>query len=324
MTSTRSQRILVTGGAGFIGSHVCQKLLEQGHTVVCFDNLDDFYDPAEKRRNLEEIGSGQNFLFVKNDICDTSSVSKAINKHRPEIIVHLAARAGVRPSILHPQHYQDVNVQGTLVLLEAARMNNIRNFVFASSSSVYGDQTDLPFRETARTDSPLSPYGATKKACEVLCYTYYHLYGLSISCLRLFTVYGKRQRPDLAIRRFTELILQGREITIYGDGSTSRDYTHVSDIVRGILGAMNWGNDVRPKYGVFNLGSSSPISLSELVAKIEGAVGKTAIIKRLSVQPGEVQHTYSDSAVAERELGFRRTVNFDDGLKEFVEWMRQR
>jgi UDP-glucuronate 4-epimerase len=320
----RSPCYLVTGGAGFIGSHVCDALLALGARVVCVDNFDGYYSRAEKERQIAACRLAERFVLIEADIRDVAAMENALHAFQPDAVIHLAARAGVRPSIEDPLTYEDVNVRGTVNLLEAVRRNGIRNLVFASSSSVYGNRTDAPFREEDNTDLPLSPYGATKKAGETLCYTYHHLYGLTISCLRFFTVYGPRQRPDLAIRKFVTKALKNEPLPLYGDGSSRRDYTHIRDILSGILGAIRWGEDGEPRYGIFNLGSSTPIMLRELVERIESAVARPLQREFLPPQPGDVLQTYANTDKAERELGYRQAVKFDDGLKEFVGWMKER
>jgi UDP-glucuronate 4-epimerase len=316
--------VVVTGGAGFIGSHLCERLLELEAQVAAVDNFDPYYDPAEKRENLTDCLRNPRFRLIEGDIRDAALLRRKFADFRPRIIVHLAAKAGVRPSLADPEAYADTNVRGTTVLLEAARQAKVNNFVFASSSSVYGASDSLPFREDHRTDRPLSPYGATKKAGEVLCHAYHSAYGMNVSCLRFFTVYGPRQRPDLAIRKFVRLALAGQPVPVYGDGTSSRDYTHVRDTLTGILGAIQWGESRSPRFDIFNLGSSQPIQLNDLVSAIEQELGHPIERQHLAVQPGDMTHTYADTTLAERELGFRRTVDFRDGLREFILWMKQR
>jgi UDP-glucuronate 4-epimerase len=324
MNDFKPLNILITGAAGFIGSHLTDSLLQTGARVTGLDNFDPFYPRSEKEQNLAECLSNPRFRMLEGDIRDADFVRKAFEAAAPQVLIHLAARASVRPSLADPAGYADVNVRGTTVLLEAARSCGVRNVVFASSSSVYGNQARLPFRETDNTDRPLSPYGATKKAGEALCHTYHHVYGLSVSCLRFFTVYGPRQRPDLAIRKFVELALRDEELPIYGDGTTQRDYTHVRDILTGILGAIRWGMSETPRFGVFNLGSSRPVVLRDLVDKIERLLDRPLRRKHLPMQPGDMPATYADTHLAESELGFRHDVPFDDGLREFVDWMKRR
>jgi UDP-glucuronate 4-epimerase len=316
-------RVLVTGGAGFIGSHLTEALIASGAHVCALDNFDLFYPRTEKERNLSNAAPSPQFTLAEGDIRDRAFVQETLRAFSPNLIVHLAARAGVRPSLEDPVLYSDVNLRGTTILLEEARKANVRNIVFASSSSVYGNSPSVPFRESDRTDSPVSPYGATKKAGEVLCHTFHSVYGMSIACLRFFTVYGPRQRPDLAIRKFVNLALLNQEIPMFGDGRTRRDYTHITDILSGILGAMRWVQSSAPRYGIFNLGSSNPIELRELVAMIEQELGAPVRKQLLPFQQGDVIQTFADSSLAQQELGFRHDIEFRDGLREFVAWMKQ-
>jgi UDP-glucuronate 4-epimerase len=315
----RRYKILVTGGAGFIGSHLAEALLHDGQEVVIVDNLDDFYSPERKRANLSEIAQAGALSFHEIDIRDRSALESVLEVERPEVIVHLAARAGVRPSFEQPEVYGEVNVGGTLNLLMLATRFNIRKFVFASSSSVYGADASIPFTEENVGMKPLSPYAATKLAGELLCYTYSHIYGLPVICLRFFTVYGPRQRPDLAISKFTALLETGRKIPIFGDGSSSRDYTHVDDIVAGVRSAMEYES----RFEVFNLGNSQPVRLLDLVRLQEQATGKKAILEYLPDQPGDMPRTCADISKARRLLGYAPRVPFRSGLEQFVEWFRR-
>lgn len=315
-------KILITGAAGFIGSHLTESLLDSGHTVIGYDNFDPYYPRILKEANLSRSLKSQNFRFVEGDIRDRELLERTFAESKPDAIVHLAARAGVRPSLEQPELYAQVNVDATVQLLELCRKQHVTKVVFASSSSVYGDRHGGPFRETDNTDRPLSPYGSTKKAGEVISHVYSHLYGFSIACLRFFTVYGPRQRPDLAIRKFVHKALHGESIPVFGDGTSRRDYTHVKDIVGGILGSLNWVNAESGRYGIFNLGSSSPVELRELLAGIEKGVGPLKI-EHLPKQPGDVFQTFADTTLAERELGFRHDVKFDDGLADFIQWMKE-
>lgn len=310
-------RIVVTGGAGFIGSHLCEALLRLGHDVVALDNFDDFYDPSIKRSNLAEAIRHPRFSLIEGDIRDWSTVEVVIND-AVDAVVHLAARAGVRPSIEQPLLYHEVNCTGTLNLLEACRRRPRCRFVFASSSSVYGNNAKAPFAESDNVDHPISPYAATKKAGELMCHTYHHLYAMPVTCLRFFTVYGPRQRPDLAIHKFAALMERGRPIPVFGDGSMMRDFTYVDDIVDGIIRAI----DRCHGYQLFNLGESRPVSVNELIAALEKALGKSAIIEPRPLQPGDVQRTYADISRAERELGYRPNTSIEVGLARFVEWFR--
>lgn len=313
-------RILVTGGAGFIGSHLSEELLRGGHEVAVLDDLNDFYDPQEKRKNLEEIGRAGRFEFHECDICDETAVQKVVDGVCPEAVVHLAARAGVRPSLRQPLLYERVNVQGTMVLLEAARRAGTGKFVLASSSSIYGIANQVPFSEADHVNLPVSPYAATKIAAEKICFTYSHLYGIRTVCLRLFTVYGPRQRPDLAIHKFTRMMMRGETIPMFGDGSSGRDYTYVADTVKGIVAAL--GHDTA--YDVFNLGNSSPVTLREMIGTIEAALGVEARIERLPDQPGDVPITYADITKAKRLLGYAPSTSFEEGVGHFVAWMKER
>jgi UDP-glucuronate 4-epimerase len=313
-------KVLITGGAGFIGSHLSQALLGQGHRVSIIDELNDFYDPALKLANLQEIRSTGAVSFHQADISDEERIPAILAAEQPDAIVHLAARAGVRPSLEQPLLYERANVHGTMVLLEACRRLGIRKFVFASSSSIYGIANRVPFSEEDHLNLPISPYAATKIAGEKICYTYAHLYDLRVVCLRFFTVYGPRQRPDLAIRKFIESIAEGRPIQVFGDGTSGRDYTYVADTVSGIAAAL--GHDCR--FDVFNLGNSRPVSLNEMIATIETAVGRQAVRVRCGEQPGDVPITFADIGKAQRVLGYSPRTSFVDGIRKFVEWQRSR
>ncbi len=309
-------RVLITGGAGFIGSHVAQQLIHQGHEIAIVDDLNDFYSPDLKIANLREVRQAGWFRFYEEDIRDESAMRDVFSAVRPEAVIHLAARAGVRPSLEQPLLYESVNVRGTLVLLEQSRMSGVSKFLFASSSSVYGNEDQVPYSEDRSRNLPISPYAATKLAGEKLCFTYSHLYGLSAICLRFFTVYGPRQRPDLAIRKFIGAIGRGEPIPVFGDGSTSRDYTYVNDTVQGIVAALF--HDAR--FDVFNLGNSSPIRLIDLIRLIERAVGREAIIRWKPEQPGDVRTTYADITKARTLLGYRPATAIDAGIEAFVNW----
>ena len=311
-------RTLVTGGAGFIGSHLCEALLRAGHDVVALDSFDDFYDPAVKRANLATCRESQRFRLIEGDIRDARLVEDVLSGSNIEMIVHLAARAGVRPSIAQPLLYQDVNVGGTVVLLEAACRNQVQKFIFASSSSVYGNNQKIPFAESDNVDFPISPYAATKKAGELLCHTFHHLHALDVTCLRFFTVYGPRQRPDLAIHKFARLIEAGQPIPVYGDGSMMRDYTYIDDIVDGVMRATERCRG----FHLYNLGESAPVSLSDLIAALEVALSRKAVIDRLPPQPGDVERTFADVTLARAELDYRPTVALPGGLGRFMAWLR--
>ncbi|MHC4153968.1 MAG: GDP-mannose 4,6-dehydratase [Planctomycetota bacterium] len=312
-------KALVTGAAGFIGSHLSERLLGEGWEVVGIDNFDDFYDPQVKRRNIEACLRNKVFQLVEADIRDSEAMEGVVGGG-VDIIVHLAARAGVRPSIARPLLYADVNVNGTMVLLEAAKKHKISKFIFGSSSSVYGNNRKVPFSEQDNVDFPISPYAATKKACELICHTYHHLYGIAITCLRFFTVYGPRQRPDLAIHKFCRLIEQDKPIPVYGDGTMMRDFTYIDDIVNGTVAAM----EKCEGFKIYNLGESRPVSVNDLIAEIEKALGKKAVKECQSAQPGDVERTYADVTKAVRELGYEPSMAIEDGLKTFVAWFREK
>jgi UDP-glucuronate 4-epimerase len=356
-------KALITGAAGFIGSHLCERLLAEGWTVVGADNFDDFYDPQIKRSNIEACLKNKNFQLIEADIRDSAAMDKATGSDI-EIIIQLAAKAGVRPSIAQPILYADVNVSGTMVLLEAAKKHNVNKFIFGSSSSVYGNNKKVPFSEDDNVDFPISPYAATKKAGELICHTYHHLYGINITCLRFFTVYGPRQRPDLAIHKFAKLIEQGKPIQVYGDGSMMRDFTYIDDIIDGTVAAMkklttdnverrinheltrtdtnkmtnnklvgirenSWQQsaDSTAKktrshgFTIYNLGHSHPISVNDLIAEIEKALGKKAIKEYLPPQPGDVERTYTDVTKSAKDLGYNPTTTIQEGLAKFVTWL---
>lgn len=311
---------LVTGGAGFIGSHVCERLLENGHAVWAFDDLNPFYSPALKQRNLGELQAlSRPFTFVKGDISDRAALDALLGSVKFDQVVHLAARAGVRPSLAEPALYQRVNVEGTVNLLEAARFNGVRKIVIASSSSVYGVNAKVPFSEDDPIFSAISPYAASKLACESLGHVYHHVYGLDVVMLRFFTVYGPRQRPDLAIHKFAQLMTANKPIPVFGDGSTARDYTYIRDIVNGVIACTQkeFG------YEIFNLGESQTVKLSYLIELLEKALGKKAIIDRQPPQPGDVPLTYADISKAKAELGYSPGVKIEQGIPLFVEWFRK-
>ena len=311
---------LVTGGAGFIGSHVCEHLLNDGHRVWAFDDLNDFYLPQIKRRNLQEIQVlGKSFEFFQGDLCDANALVELFSSVKFDQVIHLAARAGVRPSLEHPALYQRVNVEGTVNVLEAARGAGVKKITIASSSSVYGVNSKMPFSESDPIFSAVSPYAASKLACEALGHTWHHVYKMDVAMLRFFTVYGPRQRPDLAIHKFTRLIDAGRPIPVFGDGSTARDHTHIADILKGIIACT------QREFGfeIFNLGESRTVKLSELIALIEKALGKAAIIDRQPLQPGDVPITYADISKARAMLGYNPQVKVEDGIPLFVDWFRK-
>jgi UDP-glucuronate 4-epimerase len=319
--------VIVTGGAGFIGSHLCARLLDRGGRVFCVDNFDPFYDPAMKRRGIDEIAANPRFVLVEADIRDGEGVEAALRAAGAEpgavsAIVHLAARAGVRPSIEEPVLYSQVNLDGTAAMLEVARRMSIPSFVFGSSSSVYGNAERVPFREDDPVDHPISPYAATKRGGELLCHTYRHLYGVSVVSLRFFTVYGPRQRPDLAIHKFARLIADGRPIPLFGDGSSRRDYTYVDDIVQGIEGALDYAAANPGCFEIFNLGESDTVTLSRLVELLGQALETEPRIDRLPPQPGDVERTYADITRAREMLGYRPATRIEEGIPRFVAWFR--
>jgi UDP-glucuronate 4-epimerase len=309
---------LVTGGAGFIGSHTAEALLDRGHRVVALDNLDPYYDPELKRRNLAQALASDRFRFVEGDIRDADLVERLLREEGVAHVIHLAAKAGVRPSLLDPRGYMSANVEGTLVLLEAARQHGVERFVFGSSSSVYGAASEVPFREDQDVSKPISPYAASKVACEAYCYTYHHLYAIPMVVLRFFTVYGPRQRPDLAINKFVRLLSAGEPIPMYGDGTSSRDYTFIDDIVAGVLAAL----EAPVEYETINLGSSSPIELIDMIRAVGKALNVEPRIDRQPMQPGDVPRTYASVERAERVLSWRPTTTLDEGLREFISWVR--
>jgi len=320
--------ILVTGGAGFIGSHLCERLLSLGHDLAVVDNFNDFYDPAVKRRNFGEVEEtarrlGRNLHLCEGDIRDIPFLDRVCRDASPEAVIHLAAMAGVRPSIERPRLYAEVNLNGTLNLLEASRSAGVRRVLFASSSSVYGNNPKVPFAESDPVDNPISPYAATKKGAELLCHTWHHLHGISIACLRFFTVYGPRQRPDLAIHKFARMLGSGRPLPIFGDGTTSRDYTYIDDIIDGVVRALEWTAGSSPRYDIFNLGESRPVELRRLVAVLEQAMGVPAKREQLPMQAGDVERTCADLTKSSAVLGYRPTTEIEEGIARFVAWYRE-
>ncbi len=313
--------VLVTGGAGFIGSHLVDSLLADGHRVVVVDDFNDFYDPAIKRANVADHVGKPGYTLIEDDIRQADCFEKIFTRFQPTLVVHLAARAGVRPSLAEPVLYEETNVKGTLNLLECARRYGVEKLVFGSSSSVYGENAKLPFCEADPVPGPISPYAASKAAGELFCHTYSHLYDLPIVCLRFFTVYGPRQRPDLAIHKFARLIEAGQPIPVFGDGSSERDYTYVADIVAGIRAALAHRGE---KYEIVNLGNSRTVSLARLIQVIEQALGKAAVIDRQPAQPGDVPRTFADTTKARALLGFAPDTPIETGVASFVEWLRGR
>ncbi len=310
--------ILITGGAGFIGSHLADRLLaEGGWRVTVIDDFNDFYDPAIKRKNVEPHLLNSNFEVVEADIRDPAILERAFDNRRFDCIVHLAARAGVRPSLRQPQLYAETNVNGTLNLLEFARARHTRQFIFGSSSSVYGINAKLPFSEDDPVSQPISPYAATKIAGELLCHVYTHLHNLRCVCLRFFTAYGPRQRPDLAIHKFAKLMAAGRPVPVYGDGTTRRDYTYIDDIIAGVHAALDYQAS---EYEVINLGESRTVELRELISLLEDALARRAAIDWQPLQPGDVPQTFADIAKARRLLGYNPQTQIEEGIPRFVEW----
>jgi UDP-glucuronate 4-epimerase len=311
--------ILVTGCAGFIGSHLCERLLRDGHTICGVDNFDNYYDLAIKESHIAALQQHDNFSLYRVDIRDTEAMAEPWERCRPDRVVHLAARAGVRPSIQQPALYSDVNVTGTTRIFELAQATSTP-VVFASSSSVYGGSTRIPYREDDPVDRPISPYAATKRACELLAATYNHLYQLPLVALRFFTVYGPRQRPDMAIYKFAHAILEGRTVTLYGDGTTARDYTYIDDIVDGIVASV----ERAPQLGfeIFNLGNSRTVELRRLIEVIEDAAGKKANIEWQPVQPGDVTLTYADVSHAHELLGYSPQTPIEEGVRRYVQWLK--
>jgi UDP-glucuronate 4-epimerase len=312
------KNILITGGAGFIGSHLVDRLLaEGGWRITVVDDFNDFYDPSIKRENLSWLISNPDFKLVEADIRNPEAVSQAFSETNFDCIVHLAARAGVRPSLKEPRLYVETNINGTLNLLELARIHGVKQFVFGSSSSVYGMNAKVPFSEDDPIFNPISPYAATKAAGELLCHSYAHLYDLRVVCLRFFTVYGARQRPDLAIHTFARLISAGQPISVFGDGTTRRDYTYIDDIISGVCAAIDYDQS---DYEVINLGESRTVELRELISLIEKALDRHAEIDRQPLQPGDVTQTFADISKARRLLGYDPQTQIEEGIEKFVEW----
>lgn len=315
---------LVTGCAGFIGSYVTEALLAQGKIVVGIDNFCDFYNPQIKRQNIANALQNKHFVLKKTDIRNKENLQQIFKEYRPKLVIHLAAMAGVRPSIEQPELYNEVNITGTLNILEAMKAFEVNKLVFASSSSVYGNNKKVPFAETDNVDKAISPYASTKKAAEVIAHTYHYLYGIDMMLLRFFTVYGERQRPDLAIHKFTKMISEGKPIPFYGDGTSRRDYTYIEDIVNGVLMSLNYVENHENVYEILNIGESRTISLKEMVETIEKALNKKAIIDQQSMQPGDVTQTYADITKAKQLIGYEPKTDFEEGIAHFVAWYQNK
>ena len=316
--NNKAKNYLVTGGAGFIGSHLVDALLSEGNNVITIDNFDNFYSRDVKLKNIAAALTFDTFQLIEGDIRDRKLLDDLFSNNHFDIVVHLAAKAGVRPSIEDPEGYYDVNINGTLNILEAMKAYDIKKMIFASSSSVYGNNEKVPFSESDVVDFPISPYAATKKSGELLCHTYHHLYDFKINCLRFFTVYGPRQRPDLAINKFTKKMMNGETIQMFGDGTTKRDYTYIDDIIQGIKLAIDNLNG----FEVFNLGESRTIMLKDLISIIENKIGEKAKIEKLPLQPGDVEQTYADISKARELLKYDPQYEIEDGIKDFIVWMK--
>lgn len=314
---------LITGGAGFIGSSLSERLIKEGNRVVAIDNFCDFYNPTIKENNVKELIKNFNFKLYRNDIRDRESVKKIFEENNIDIVMHLAAMAGVRPSIENPVLYQEVNCMGTQNILEEMKAHNVKNLVMASSSSVYGNCKEVPFKENMIVDFAISPYAATKKANEVMTHVYHKLFDMNVIMLRFFTVYGPKQRPDLAINKFTRLMLEDKEIPMFGDGTTSRDYTYIDDIVDGIIRSCNYVENNNDVYEILNLGNSSPVSLKEMINTIGQAIGVEPKIKQLPMQPGDVDRTFADISKAKKLIGYNPKTSFKEGIERFIKWYKE-
>lgn len=314
---------LITGGAGFIGSHLADRLLAEGNKVVVIDNFNNFYNPKIKENNVKHNLNNPNYKLERIDIRNGEEVDRVFAENKIDNIMHLAAMAGVRPSIENPVLYQEVNCVGSQNILEAMKKHNVKNIVFASSSSVYGNTKTVPFKETDIVDFAISPYAATKKANEVMTHVYHKLFGFNVIMLRFFTVYGERQRPDLAINKFTRLIMEDKPIPVFGDGTTSRDYTYVKDIIDGITKSLKYVEENENVYEILNLGESEPVTLNEMIETIEQALGKKAIINRMPMQPGDVNRTYADITKAKNLIGYNPQTSFKQGIENFVNWYKE-
>ena len=316
------QTYLITGGAGFIGSHLADKLLKEGNKVIVVDNFCDFYNPKIKEDNVKHNLNNANYTLKRIDIRNREELAKAFDEANVDVVIHLAAMAGVRPSIDNPIYYQEVNCVGTQNILEEMKAHNVKKLVMASSSSVYGNCKEVPFKEDMIVDFAISPYAATKKANEVMTHVYHKLFDFNVIMLRFFTVFGPRQRPDLAINKFTRLMLNNEPIPMFGDGTTSRDYTYVEDIVSGIEKSIEYVNNNKDVYEILNIGNSSPISLKEMINTIAEVLGKTPNIEELPMQPGDVERTFADISKAKKLIGYEPKTSFKQGIENFVKWYK--
>jgi len=314
---------LVTGGAGFIGSHLCDTLISEGHTVISVDNFNDFYNSSIKRKNIASILNNKRFKLFETDIRNKNELDRIFQEYSINVVIHIAAMAGVRPSIEQPLLYEEVNVKGTLNVLQCMQEHHVKNLVFASSSSVYGNSERVPFQENDCLDPVISPYAATKKASEEFCRVYHHLFHINMVLLRFFTVYGPRQRPDLAIHKFTRLIMEGKPIPFYGDGTTKRDYAYIDDIIHGVLASVNFIMEGKNIFEIFNLSGNRAVTLKEMVERIEAVSGKKANLNVLPMQPGDVVQTRADISKAEKMLGFHPDTSFEQGIAHFLKWYKE-
>lgn len=312
-------KILVTGGAGFIGSHLCDRLLALSHQVVCIDHLSDYYSPLIKLKNIEPNLYNPNFTFLVKNVQERDKLEKLFQKFNFEAVVHLAARAGVRASLEEPLEFKDTNISGTVNLLELSKIYGVKNFIFASSSSVYGNNQKVPFVENDPVDYPISPYATSKRACELYCYTYSYLCDLNVTALRFFSVIGPRNRPDMAHFLMTKAIFEGQPVKKFGDGATSRDYTYINDIIEGITACL----DKNLKFEIINLGNSQPITLNQMIAALEKEIGKKAVVQELPIPPGDVQRTYADISKAKKLLNWQPKTSYHQAIKQLVNWYKQ-
>lgn len=312
--------VFITGGAGFIGSNLAEQLISIGHSVICYDNFDDFYSKSTKLENIQKAKASAAYQFIEGDILDENKLAEIFSDNKIDVVVHLAAKAGVRPSIFHPKTYYKTNVEGTLTILEAMQEAGIKKLVFASSSSIYGNNEKTPYSESDAVDHPISPYAATKKSCELLTHNFHHLYNFKIVNLRFFTVFGPRQRPDLAIHKFFKSLYTNQPIEVYGDGTTSRDYTYIDDIVAGIIATIDYLNTNESVYETINLGNNSPVKLSKLIETIEEVTQKKFVIKKMPMQIGDMLITYADIDKAKKLLGYQPRTSLREGLTNFKDW----